>query len=210
MIDPEETAPMPKPLPPELPPSLEIPGLGRPLPVQQAQLDPSSLPPPANSEPTPADKALQDMGGPIIPPEFKAKALPIAEDPAAKKETVDLPGAREVQGNPAPPPPVETEEQKQFRERLAGAINLELNIYNSCFRSVRNMVNQIVASTPMDSADLGEAQWSAGKRSPIEQAEPEIALEVYRQVRKEMRASEKDEADEDLKALRRLMGKRKE
>jgi hypothetical protein len=217
MADPE-TAPSPVAPPPPPPQLPEIPKQGRPLPVlAQRETPPSTqgqaetgLPQvPSNSEPTPADKALAAMGGDIVPPEFQAKPLPVADNPAAKKDTVEVPGGREIQGNPAPPPPVETEEQKAWREQLAGLINVELNIYNNCFRSVRNMVNQIVASTPMDAADLGEAQWSAGKRSPIEQAEPEIALEVYRQVRLEMRASEKEEDDEDLKALRRLMGKRK-
>jgi hypothetical protein len=145
------------------------------------------------------------MGGEIVPEEFQAKPLPISEAPAAPREATEVPGGRELKGNPAPTPPPETAEQAEFREQLAQKINLELNIYNNCFLSVRNMVNRIVATTPMDAADLGEAQWSAGRRSPIEAAEPEIALEVYRQVRRNMREEEERERNGEIEALRALV-----
>jgi len=193
MPDPDTTSP---PQPPQDPPASTptpvssspepspIPQQGRPLPI----LPPESLLA-EHSGLTAADKALAAEGGEIIPEEFRGKALPLAPNPAVKKDAIDIPGSREVKGNAAPEPAPETPEQAAWRENLAGLINVELNIYNSCFRSVRNMVNSILATTPQDSADIGEGQWSGGKRTPIENAEPEIALEVYRQVREEMRAS---------------------
>jgi hypothetical protein len=147
------------------------------------------------------------MGGEITPEEFKAKPLPLAENPAVAKEATEVPGGRELKGNPAPTPAPETPEQVEWRERLAGKINLELNVYNNCFRSVRNMVNQILATSPADSADIGEAQFGGGKRTPIEESEPLIALEVYKQVRKNMRLEEDRERDGELEALRALVQK---
>lgn len=185
---------------------VQIPTQGRPIPVQESR--PPLLP--ENGE-TPADQALAAAGGEIIPSLFGGKPLPV-EKPKPASAPIDAPDASVVEGEAAPKPPPETAEQKAWRENLAGIINVELNIYHSCFKSVRNMVNLIVATTPQDSADLGEANWSAGKRSPIEQAEPEIALEVYRQVRQNMREEAKAETDEAMKALRTLGllgGKRK-
>lgn len=181
MADPE-TPPSP-PSPPPPPEPSPIPQQGRPLPL----LPPERPAPESNEGQTAADKALAAQGGEIIPEEFRAKPLPLADNPAAKA-AIEVPGAAEVKGNAAPEPAPETPEQVAWRERLAGLINVELNIYNSCFRSTRNMVNEIVATTPQDSADIGEGQWTGGRRTPIEQAEPEIALEVYRQVKEEMRA----------------------
>jgi hypothetical protein len=203
MADPE-TAPSPQPPPPDSPP--QIPQQARPLPIlppEQAQE--LLLPPQSNSEPSPADKLLAELGGEISPEEFKAKPLPLADNPAAPKEATEVPGGRELKGNPAPTPAPETADQAAWRERLADKINLELNIYNNCFRSVRNMVNQILATSPADSADIGEGQFSGGKRTPIEESEPEIALEVYRQVRQNMRVEEERQRDGELEALQALV-----
>lgn len=201
-----ETAPSPQPPPPELLP--QIPQAGRPLPIlPPEQVQEAPLPSVSNSEPTPADKLLAAMGGDITPEEFKAKPLPLAANPAVAKEATEVPGGRELKGNPAPTPLPETPEQAEWRERLASQINLELNVYNNCFRSVRNMVNQIVATTPADSADIGEGQFSGGKRTPIEESEPLIALEVYKQVRRNMQVEEEREREGELEALRALVQK---
>lgn len=103
-----------------------------------------------------------------------------------------------------PPLPPKSPEQVEWESQLAHKINVELNIYHSCFQSTRNMVNVLLAGMPADSADIGNAQWGPGKRTPLENSEPEIALEVYRQVKREMRDDVKNEQDEVMAALKRL------
>jgi hypothetical protein len=133
-----------------------------------------------------------------------SKVTPMPQPtPAGAKEEIAV-KASPVQGNAAPEPAPKSPEQIEWETQLAGRINVELNIYNACFHSTRRMVNLIVATTPADSADIGEGQWSGGKRTPVEAAEPEIALEVYRQVRREMRDEVKDERDEVMRALKTL------
>lgn len=156
---------------------------------------------------SPADKALAEQGGEIIPEEFGGKALPVATAPTAQPREIDVPNAREVKGAAAPELPPESPEQLRWKENLARLINLELNVYNSCFESTRRMVNILLASMPADSADIGEGQWGPGKRTPLELAEPEIALEVYRQVRGNMHEQERREREDELEGLRALLRK---
>lgn len=208
---PDPDIPSLPPPPPERPSPQPIPQMGRPLPVKQPPL-------PEETGRTPADLALEREGGEIIPEEFRPKApeppksvdfskvtpMPVEPAPAAPREEIKVDKASPVQGNPAPEPPPKSPEQVQWETELAGRINVELNIYHSCFQSTRRMVNVLLASMPADSADIGEGQWTGGKRTPLENAEPEIALEVYRQVRREMRQEVRDERDEVTRALKTL------
>lgn len=154
-----------------------------------------------------ADKALKDAGGEIMPTEFQAKPLPLAEPPGAAPREVDVPGSRQLKEDPAPVPPPDSPAQAAWKERLNLLINVELNVFASCSRSVRNMVNAILAEMPADSADIGEAQFGAGKRTPLEEQEPLIALEVYKQVRRNMREEQKAQEESELSALRALVAK---
>lgn len=117
---------------------------------------------------------------------------------------VSVPRGTEVKGAAMPAPPPKSEAQREWEASLSTKINVELNVYFACFQNTRNMVNTIIASTPADSADIGDAQFGPGKRMPIEEAEPYIALEVYRQVRREMRQDDVDSKDEVLKAMKLL------
>ena len=186
---PDPVTPPPPPLPPPPPPSnpepSPIPQSARPLPV----LSERPAPPEPSTEPTAADKALEAEGGEIIPEEFRAKPLPVVENPATARKNIDVPDAQQLSGDAAPVPPPDSPAQVAWKQNLAGLINVELNIFNACVRSVRNLVNSIIAELPVDSADIGEGQFSGGKRQPLEVQEPIIALEVYKQVRQEMRAS---------------------
>lgn len=154
---------------------------------------------------TPADLALEKDGGEIIPDEFRPKPLPLASPPGASAAPVDVPGAEQVSGDPAPKPPPESAEQIAWKGRLSGHINLELNVLNSCARSVRNLINQLVAEQPADSADIAEGQWGAGKRTPLEEKEPDIVLEVYRHVRRRMDEEERRKREDELEALKELL-----
>lgn len=95
---------------------------------------------------------------------------------------------------PRPPgmaePPQASAEQLAVLQRIDGEINFELNVLNMCYGATHNFVSTWQRSQPPDSAEIGEAMFGAGKRTPIELAEPEMALEVYRQVRANMRANE--------------------
>jgi hypothetical protein len=183
-------------------PSL-IPQSARPLPV----LPERPAPPDPATGPTPADKALEDQGGEIIPEEFRAKSLPVVENPATSRKDIDVPDARQLNEDPAPLPPPDSPAQVAWKQNLAGLINVELNIFNACARSVRNLVNSLIAELPVDSADIGEGQFSGGKRQPLEVQEPIIALEVYKQVRRNMRDEEKRQEESELEALRALVSR---
>jgi hypothetical protein len=213
MVEPDSRPPMDPQLPPPPPDRKDIPQPGR----QPPRLETPPPPPEKPGDKTPADLALEKEGGEIMPDEFRAKPpepaesidfsqvmpMPVSAAPADPKEEVKL-KASPVVGDAAPEPPPKSPAQIAWETELSGRINVELNIYHSCFQSTRRMVNLIVATTPADSADIGEGQWTGGRRSPIENAEPEIALEVYRQVRYEMRDQVKDERDEVMRALKVL------
>jgi hypothetical protein len=171
--------------------------------------------PPSSPEPpgeTPADKALREAGGEIIPKELGGSGTPTVIPSSGRPlpvapQQIDVAGARPVVGSATPEPPVRTPEQLRWEQSLAESINVELNIYHACFQSTRNMVNTIVASQPLDSADIGNATWGKGARTPLEAAEPEIALEVYREIKRQMRDDERKEMDSTIAALKKLMEK---
>ena len=68
-------------------------------------------------------------------------------------------------------------------------------------------MNQILATSPADSADIGEAQFGGGKRTPIEESEPEIALEVYRQVPAQYEGGGGSRAGRGARGVRALVQK---
>jgi len=114
--------------------------------------------------------------------------------------------------NPGPPPPgtaaaqpISAEEQA-FANRLDSHVNHELNIFNACYSATKNLVAHHVSREPLDAAEVGAAQFEAGKRTPLELAEPQLAIEVFRQVRHSMREEDKNELGDALKALKKLLG----
>lgn len=111
---------------------------------------------------------------------------------------------------PAPPgtptPSSMSPEEQAYANRLDAHVNNELNVFNACYAATKNLVAHHVSISPLDSAEVGAAQWEAGKRTPLEQAEPQLAIEVFRQVRQSMREEEKNEMADALKALRKFLG----
>ena len=187
-------------------------------------------PPPSRGTQTPADRALEAEGGEVLPEGFSPQAgepqklrldelRPLVEvvgDPPP--EATDAPTKRviEVQGGPeagpAPPgiepPPEISDEQKAFMATLNASVNLETNVYNACYGAVHTLVGYLLQSQPQDSAELGASMFGGGQRTPLEMAEPQIALEVYRSVRQQMREDEKARQDA-LKGrglLRKVLG----
>lgn len=184
-------------------------------------------PPPATEAspsrpPTPAEEALAREGGPIIPDDFvppradfeslrpvveRLAPAPAAAPDGPTKHVVDL--SRGVLHGGAPPPGTPAElppspEQLAFEAALRGEVNFETNIFSAVYGAVRNMVAYWGQITPVDSAEAGQAMFGPGVRTPLEQAEPQIAVEVYRQVRENMRADAR--AARRPGWLRRLLG----
>lgn len=92
----------------------------------------------------------------------------------------------------APPPGSEkaaprSPEQIARDHRLLDAINMELGIFDSVLNSVKRMIRTQVSRDPLDSAEIGQGLFGPGVRTPLEQSEPYIAIEVYRQVRRNIR-----------------------
>ncbi len=179
----------------------------RPLP----QLPPEPESPPPPGEQSPADRALAAQGGEIIPvleqPAKTPTVLPVAAGDPASAKTVDLPGAKPVVGPAAPVAPPESPEQLAWRRETAQRIDAELNLYYACVESVDRMVSHYMSRQPGDSADIGTSMFEAGKRTPLELAAPNIALEVYRQIRRDQRDEEKRESDDALTMLSKALDK---
>jgi len=163
-------------------------------------------PPPRSRERSPADLAIEAEGGEILPPEFGGPQsvdfkdlTPVVEHlgpgPAAAKEgpgqrVIDVPGGVFTPGARPPgmpEPPGKSKAQIELEEYLEQQINFECNVLDNCLTFVQNMVRARVRMTPLDSADVQQALWGAGARSPLETAEPQLALEVYKNVRRNMR-----------------------
>lgn len=201
---PEETQAPPQPIPGELPPPQ--------LPHQQAEL-------------SPADKKLAEEGGEIIPGELKPETLnfdkirpvveqnPQAAPPAAtespKQRVIDLSTPKDAPLPPGEKPPAPpSAEEIAFKQSLNAIVNLEMNVLNICYGAVHNLVAMRLQMEPPDSAELGQSMFGGGVRPPIEIAEPQMAVEVYRQVRESMRRQETHEVKPGIlrRALKAVFG----
>jgi len=170
----------------------------------------SPLPPQAPPDKSPADLALEAEGGEIRPTDLSPAPPPLdfkrlnptaaaTPTPATEPRRIDAgppaaPDAAAAAGGPpvpgvalvAPPSP----EQLAYVRRIEDHVNFEVNVYLMCVNAVDNMVRLKMRSEPPDAAEF--SQFEAGKRSPLEASVPAIAVEVYREVRLNMRADEQD------------------
>lgn len=175
--------------------------------TETVQAPPQQPPSPPLS---PADRLLAAEGGPITPGAFvaepidysKVTPLPDQNRAGAPQEAAASPPPHVIDltakmGNPTPPPPgtpeaqSKTADQIAFEERLSNHVNFEVNILNVCYGAVHNFVSMRSAMEPVDSADLGNSMFGPGNRTPIEHAVPQIAIEVYKEVRHALREDDK-------------------
>lgn len=217
----ESTPALPPLVPPmeQRPPENQREALGQPrlpLPkppeqVEAPQPSPAPLPataPPPSKGKTAADLAIEREGGEIVPSFNEVKPVAGAPPPAAAPTTLDV-SAGVLSTGASPPgaavgaPPG----QDEFMVRVSGHVNAELNVLHACYQLTKRFVTLQVQQSPADTADVGNPMMGPGQRSPIELAEPQIALEVYRQVRLNMREDEQREMDEMMRVLRKLLGK---
>lgn len=113
--------------------------------------------------------------------------------PVPPQKAVVMEGVRPVPvmstAGPRPPgmaePPKDSPEQVALLQQIDSEINFELNVLHMCYGATRNLINRLKAGQPPDVAEF--AQFGSEKRTPIEMAEPQMALEVYRQVRENLR-----------------------
>jgi hypothetical protein len=88
-----------------------------------------------------------------------------------------------------PEPGPETAAQVSLIQQIDREINYEVNVLNMCYGAAHNFINRWKQGQPPDAAEF--AQFGGGTRTPIELAEPQIALEVYRQVRENIRSGQR-------------------
>jgi len=186
--------------------------------ISQAPPQPQPQPEPE----TPADKLLREEGGDIIPRELQPEKLdfskikPVLEQqspeamlraPIPKPRILDL--SPVAQPERLPPgmtaPPAKSARQIAFEENLKDVVNLEVNILNICYGAVHELVTRRAAMEPPDSAELGQSLFGPGQRTPIEQSEPAMAVEVYRQVRLTMREEDQQQPGLLARTLRALL-----
>lgn len=109
-------------------------------------------------------------------------------------------GARPVgvmaEGGPLPPgvaaSPKRSAEEDALIQDIDREINFELNVLNMCYGATRNLIARLRQGQPPDIAEFN--QFTSEKRTPLELAEPQIALDVYRQVRETLRHAERARA----------------
>lgn len=156
--------------------------------------------------PSEANLEVSGAGGLQLPPDESRKADVVTPQSPPKSTVIKLPDGAVSTGQ-APAPGSEkaeprSPEQIARDQRLLEAINLELGIFDSVLNSVKRMIRDQVSRDPLDSAEIGQGLFGPGVRTPLEQSEPYIAIEVYRQVRRNIREEdgrgekEPDETDE--------------
>lgn len=170
--------------------------------------------------------AIKAAGGEIVPAEWSGvpasldfrEILPVpSQAPATTPERapIEVKGAagkaEPRQGQPPvpgvqAPAPVSPEEQAHLRY-LDRTVNYEVNVFRLCHHAVHEMVLLRVREEPPDVAEMGSGMGPA-TRTPLELAEPQIAVEVYRQVRASMREAERPQplADRVAHIARILLG----
>lgn len=149
-----------------------------------------------------------DPGGEILPDEFKPKpverldfdkmkpptavAAPQTDAPAQAVVSAQRPASPEsaVPTGIEPPRPPSPDELA-FRASLDSHVNLELNTFHVVYGAVGNLIQHIGKHSPVDSADLMNSAFGPGQRTPLEQAHPIIALEVYKAVRENVREEQR-------------------
>lgn len=163
-----------------------------------------AIPPPADWSqvrpiPTPAAQEGDGRSRVVSVPRTARPLPPGAEAAMAAADPGAPPGAVA----PPPPPP----EVERLLARAAQTANVEVNLYALCWRLTGEFIKR-AEMTAMDAVAIAEAMWQAGKRTPLEESQPRIALEIYRQVREELRRGESDDALAAIpRALRALLGK---
>lgn len=170
-MEPQSPLPLVPPLFPQPTPPQEAP---EPPPV----LSPSDAPEdeadyagsdPAHfvAGPTPAPGAPEQ----VVVPETRA---PRPEDELPKP----LPGATSADSSAA---------SDRFLNRVMPLAMAEANIFSLCYDAAKQVAQHQAASEMRDAVTIGEAMFQPGSRTPLETAVPQIAIEIYRNVRDEMK-----------------------
>lgn len=133
--------------------------------------------PPSSGEPNPEAPAIEILT--VIPAEVSSPQAPLV----VKAEGGPLSGPPQPEENLNP-------EQLQYQGRVMRHVNRESYIFSLCYETVREFVVHALATQVGDSAELAESMFGGGKRTPLEIAEPQIAIELYKEVRHSMRDEE--------------------
>jgi len=163
MTDPNQlTQPLPPQEVPEPPPVLNPSD----APEDEADYtgsDPSHL----VAGPTPAPGAPEQIEVPLT-------RAPRPEDELPKP----LPGATPDETSAA---------SDEFLNRVMPLAMAEANIFSLCYDAARIVVQHQMPQEMRDSSAIGEAMFQPGSRTPLETATPQIAIEIYRNVRDGMK-----------------------
>jgi hypothetical protein len=158
-----------------------------PAPPEPESLYPDVRPQPSGPEDVPADEA--DFSGnepahlvalpPPAPGDPEQVIVPETRAPRPEDELPKpLPGATSVNSSAA---------SDEFLNRIMPLAMNEANIFSLCYDAARTVVQHQMPNEMRDSAAIGEAMFQPGSRTPLETAVPQIAIEIYRNVRDEMK-----------------------
>ena len=157
--------------------------LSQPTPPQEVPEPPPVL----NPSDAPEDEADYDgseaahlVAGPTPTPGAPEQVeVPLTRAPRPEDELPKpLPGATPGETSAA---------SDEFLNRVMPLAMNEANIFSLCYDAAKQVAQHQAASEMRDSATIGEAMFQPGSRTPLENAVPQIAIELYKNVRDEMK-----------------------
>jgi len=172
---------------PGVPETSPGPGAGESVPLQIPESQPDSSSP----ADVPADEA--DYVGSEA---AHLVALPTPE--SGPPQQVAVPATRAPRPEdelPIPPSGATPADTSAFADELLNGLMplaaREANIFSLCYDAAKQVVIHQAASEMRDAVTIGEAMFQPGIRTPLETAVPQIAIEIYKNVRQEMRDQKK-------------------
>jgi hypothetical protein len=119
---------------------------------------------------------------------------PVKKVELPKVRVPDQPATPFPTGAGAPPPgfnmPESGNAAEAFIVKMSPIVNFEANVFNLCYEAALGVLAHQRPGEMRDAVAIGESLYGAGSRTPLELAVPQIAIEIYRNVRQELRAQE--------------------
>ena len=147
--------------------------------------------PPQSPADIPADEADFDGSDPAhlvalpLPPTGPPKEIVVPATRIPRPED-QLPGAP-----PGSTPDERSAAAKELIDSITPLAMREANIFSLCYEAAKDVVSHHQADEMRDAVSIGESIFAPGSRTPLEASVPQIAIEIYRNVRQEMRDRKK-------------------
>jgi hypothetical protein len=122
-----------------------------------------------------------------------AHLVALSAPPPGDPQQVVVPPVRELRPEDELPCPLRGSTPQETSDAAAKLIEevmplamREANIFSLCYDAARDIVVRQQVSESRDAVSISEAMFSPGTRTPLETAIPQIAIEIYKNVRTDM------------------------